>query len=216
MSAPIVLQPNLVQIKAYYTPNPDTAEHPMNLLWFISRSAGGPFSLAGLQAVATAFDPLWGAIWRYFGNGHRFYIGSTVTDYSTAFGLQYDSRGVFTPQAGATSQDMPPNVAALISLHVAERWKGGHFRIYLPWGGQTALDSNDSNHLSASTIGNMTVAYAALEPGMNSIAVAGGFTQRCYRQRTDPVKAHLMPINTFTVQQLVATQRRRLRKAPHH
>jgi hypothetical protein len=215
MTAPTVLLPGLVQIKAFYDPNPDTAEHPMNLLWFVQRA---PVTLhqADMQQIAQTFDPLWATFWKQWGCTSRHYIGSVATDYSTQFGQYWDTRGIYTPLAGILTTQLPPNVAALVSLHVAERWRGGHARIYLPWGGGLGVSTSDANMMTTTTQSALTTDFGLIEPGMNGIAVGGGLSQRVYRQRTDPVKAHLMPVTSYTVNFQLASQRRRMRKVPHH
>jgi hypothetical protein len=50
---------------------------------------------------------------------------------------------------------------------------------------------------------------------MNSSGVLGGQGWRLYRHRFDSVNARLDPITTYGVRSRLATQRRRLRKAPH-
>jgi hypothetical protein len=215
VAQPIVLQPGLVQIKAHYRSNPDNGERPINLLWFVQRA---PVSLsqANMQTICNAFDPLWSIMWEQWAPGYATYLGSEATDYSTAFGNTWSTVGTWTPTTGVKTTPLPPQVALLISLHVNERWRGGHARIYLPWGAAEAVSTTDPDMALAATTSIVSTKFGLIEPGMNSIAIGGGLSQRVYRQRTTPGSAHLMPISSYTVQTMLATQRRRLRKVPHH
>lgn len=211
---PVQLLPELVQIKPQYDIDVETGNHPENILWFKNQTAGTP-TLANLTTIANTFDPLWANIWKVVGSTAMHYTGSVVTDFSTSFGLVYSSVGTLTPIAGSEGGiALPPNVSALISLRTGEHYRGGHFRIYLPWLAGNALGSNQSI-LSSAAMAGLTSAYLALEPGMNSSGVLGGQTQRCYRHRYTAGAARLDAITTFSVNQILATQRRRLRKAPH-
>jgi hypothetical protein len=214
MPANIVLQPGLVQIKACYSSSTSDQDKPINLLWFVQR-APTTLSQAGMNAIATAFDSLWSVMWNICAPGSASYIGSVATDYSTAFGAVGDTRGTYSPMNGTKSTAAPNNVAILISLHVAERWRGGHARIYLPYVAIDALAA-DHNFLSSTQAANVSTKYGLIEPGMNAISVGGGLSQRVYRDRTNASTAHLMPVSSYTVQTELASQRRRLRKAPHH
>jgi len=215
MSAPVVLQPRLLQVRTQYSPNPDTGDHPENVLWFQSASSGTP-TVANLTGMAAAFDPAWGTLCNSFLATGQSYLGSIWTDYSTAFGASYTSVGVFTPHAGADGESLPPNVAALISLHILERYRGGHARIYLPYCGVNMQSTTDPSMIKSANLTGLTTNFAAINVATTTSGVLGGQTQMVYRQKTIPASAHLMVINSFTAQPVFASQRRRLRKAPHH
>jgi hypothetical protein len=214
MALPIINQPRLLLVRPQYTPDPDTGNHPQNILWFQSTTAGTP-TLANLTAMAAAFDPAWYLVWSDVGAQGTYYLGSIWTDFSSAFGLTYSSVGTYSPHVGSVTGRLPPNSACLISLKSGERFRGGHFRIYLPWIGQAALSATDSSMLLAANTNVVTTNFSNLDVATSGSGVLGGQLQVLYRHRTDPVKARLDPIVSFTVQQLLATQRRRLRKAPH-
>jgi hypothetical protein len=214
VSNPVVLQPGLVQIKACYSSSTSDFDKPINLLWFVQR-APTTLTVANMTTIANTFDPLWAAMWNIIAPGAASYIGCVATDYSTAFGATWDTRGTYTPNTGTKSVALPNSVSALISLHVAERWRGGHARIYLPYVAEDVLAA-DANFLTSTQANNVSTKYALIEPGMNGIAIGGGLSQRVYRQRTDAVHAHLMPIQSYTVNTELATQRRRMRKVAHH
>lgn len=215
MANPIILQPKLMQVRTQYTPNPDTGDHPENILWFVNGSTGAP-TVANLAAMAAVFDPAWGAMGPDFlASGHK-YTGSIWTDYSSAFGLSYNSVGVYGGSSSMSGFSLPPNVALLISLHIQERYRGGHARIYLPWISQTAQSGTDPNLVAAASVSALTTAFANINVATTGSGVLGGQTQMVYREKTNAASAHLMPISQFTVNSMFATQRRRLRKAPHH
>lgn len=215
MSAPVVLQPRLLQVRTQYTPNPDTGDHPENILWFQSASAGTP-TIANLTAMAAVFDPAWGAMGPDFLASGRKYTGSVWTDYSTSTGLSYSSVGTYAGSSTMSGLALPANVAILISLHIQQRYRGGHPRIYLPWVSVSAQSTTDTNQVAAATISALGTAFANINVATTGSGVLGGQTQMVYRHKTNPTSAALFQISAFTVQQTLASQRRRLRKAPHH
>lgn len=211
---PVLLQPGLLLVRPQYTPNPDTGDHPENVLWFVSAQTQAP-SIGQLNAMAAAFDPAWGTMMAAVMGTGRSYTGSIWTDWSSQFGLTGSSVGVYAGTNGGLGPPVPANTAILVSLHVAERWKGGHARMYLPHVGSGTQLSTDYNKLAAASITAITNAFQVINTATLGSGVLGGQSQRVYRQRQDPVHAHLMQISSFTVQPTYATQRRRLRKAAH-
>lgn len=213
-TGPVQYLPSLLQIRAQYDVDAVTGEHPENVLWFVNRSAGTP-TLAQLTTIAQTFDAAWAPVFAAAGSTVYHYTGSIVTDWSSAFGLVWTTVGTYTPHAGgAGGVALPFNSSALISLKTGEHFKGGHFRIYLPYLAANDLGTNPS-WLSSTAISAIQSAFTGVEPAMNSSGVLGGQSQRCYRHRYDPVNKRVDPITVFTVNQMIATQRRRLRKAPH-
>lgn len=208
---PTVYLPSLIQIRAQYSPYPDTGEIPENVFWFLSRSAGTP-TLANLTTMANTFSTQWGGIWALWGATARTFTGAIVTDWSSAFGLTFTNVGVFSAHAGTATGQAPPQVAGLVSFSNGEHFKGGHFRIYLPWLGTAVISTTDPGQLTAAAVTNMFNNYSGLEPAMNATGVLGGQTQRLFRWRSQPGRARLDPIQTYTVQSMLATQRRRLRR----
>lgn len=215
MSNPVILQPRLLLVKPQYDVDPDTGDVYENILWFQSASAGTP-TIANLTAMAAAFDTQWGVIWAYCGAGARHYNGSVWTDYSTNTGLTYTSVGTFTPTVGSGGSLIPPNVAVLLSMSNGQRYRGGHFRTYFPWIGTSAISSSDPSLVATGVTSAMTTQFANLNTHTSGSGVLGGQTQVLYRNRHNASTAALFPISSFTVRSRFATQRRRLRKAPHH
>lgn len=211
---PTVYMPSLIQIKPQYSPYPDTGEIPENVLWYVNRTAGTP-TLANLTTIANVFHPLWGNVWKQVGATSRQLTGCVVTDWSGPFGLTYSNVGTVSAVAGLASGGAPPQVSALISWQNGEHYKGGHFRTYLPWLGTQYISTTDPGQLTSTTPGNVLSSLVNLEPGMNASGVLGGQTQRLFRHRTSSTSARLDPITFMVVQNVLATQRRRLRKISH-
>jgi hypothetical protein len=212
---PIVPQPRLLQIVPYYDLNTDINHNIANVLWFQSNSAGTP-SQANLASISQLFDLLWPHITDTYMATGKHYIGNVTTDFSSTMGLSWDTRGNFTPHAGASGSPNPSNVCALISYSNGERYRGGHFRTYLPYVGDTALQPADVNNITAGVVSQIEAAVNTVISGMQASNVLGGQTWVLYRHRTDPTKAALFGIHSFAAQQRLATQRRRLRKVPRH
>lgn len=208
---PNVYQPGLLQIRPQYTPNPETGEVPQNILWFLSNTHTTP-SEANLVAIAEQFDGRWGPLFAEYGATDGQYLGSVTTDWSSDTGLEWNSVGTFTPVGGASGAATPANVAALISYQIPLRWRGGHFRTYLPWVGSGGLDSTNQNKLAASKITNMTDDFNLMITSMSGTGILGGQVMVVYKNKTNALKATTYAFSTFTVQPFLASQRRRLRR----
>jgi hypothetical protein len=70
--------------------------------------------------------------------------------------------------------------------------------------------------ISVAVQGALGTAYGNVFTNMEGSGVLGGQTPMIYRQKTTAGAAHLLAISGYTVNFVYATQRRRLRKAPHH
>jgi hypothetical protein len=213
--APVVLQPGLLQCRPQYTVDPDSGDHPENVLWFLSGSTSAP-TLANLSAIAAVFDPAWANMWKTVGASNKNYTGSVWTDFSTVFGLSTSSVGTFTVVPGLHGGCFPSNVSVLISMHILERWRGGHPRTYLPWISTGCQWASDADQVDPTILATCISAFSAINTATIGSGVLGGQSQRIYREKSNPATAHLMPINSFNISNRFATQRRRLRKAPHH
>lgn len=207
---------SLLQIRPRYTPNDVTGHVPENILWFLSAQSSTP-GLPQLQAINATFDPLWAAIYKAYASANNFYTGSVVTDWSSNTGLQYSSVGVFTPVAGTVGgTSHSGQVALLISFQIGVRYKGGHPRCYLPQPSVGATQGVSNDEVTTAVQTNVLTAYNAMIGGMKNNATLGGQTQVIYRHRTDPVNAATFQFASLTVQNQTATQRRRVRRVPHH
>lgn len=214
-TGPVILQPRLLLVKPQYDVDPDTGDVFENVLWFQSATAGTP-TVANLATMASHFDTQWGSIFSYGGATGKHYNGSIWTDYQSTTGLSYTSVGTFTPAVGTSGSPMPPNTAILISMSNGERFRGGHFRTYLPWLGTSAISTTDPSNTTSGIQSAITTAFANLNGVTTGSGVLGGQSQVLYRHRHDAALAQLYPIVSFQVRLRFATQRRRLRKAPHH
>lgn len=213
---PNVYQPKLVQIRPQYDTNTDNNDHPENVLWFTNSVATTP-SNADLVQITTDFDNHWGSFWQTWGAAAKHYTGCVVTDWSSSTGLQHTTVGTFTPVAGAIGgASLPASVAILMSYSNGQRFKGGHFRTYLPWVSSGVLDSVDKNMVQAGALSAINSGFSAMFAAMQAGAALGGQTMKLYRHRNDPVRAQLFDVVTFKAQALLATQRRRMRRVPHH
>jgi hypothetical protein len=210
-----VYQPRLLQIRPQYQPDPDSFRVPENVLWFQSVTAGTP-TIPNLESIATAFDNAWDNIWLGWGASDRTYTGCIVTDWSSNTGLEWDNRPTRTPLAGSNGFSLPYNVAALTSIHIAERFKGGHSRCYGPYVGVGAQDTTDPRKWKDTLSTNTATAWTALTGAMSGSGVLGGQLIMVYRFRNNAVRANVQPVVAFTTQPFFASQRRRQRKAAHH
>lgn len=203
--------PQLIQIRPQYTPNQTTATTPQNVLWFRSNAPGTP-SLANLQTIGTDFDTAWKAVFLAYAGQDASYLGSVVTDWSSNTGLVSSSVGSFVATPGTHGESMAGSVAALVSYKVPMRWRGGHFRTYLPYVGLATQDSGDPNKITATFAAAIVTAINNTVSAMQSTSVLGGQTMMMYKQKQKSVTPELLPISTFGVGLLLASQRRRLRK----
>lgn len=205
-----VYKPGLLQIRPQYTKDPDSGDQPENVTWWLSNTTTTP-TLADLTAIAGIFDPLWAAIWSAYGATGLDYIGSNITDWSSATGLEQTTVGVFTPVGGSSGSAAPPQVAILQSYAIQLRWRGGHFRTYYPYVGSGVLGGFAMDTVAGSTVTAMEAAFVSLTAGMGSSGTLGGQELRMYKNKTDAATAALYPVASTLIQPKVATQRRRVR-----
>lgn len=210
----------LVQIRPQYTPGADDRDVPENVTWWKGGFTTG-LTLAQAEAIQAAFDTAWATMWSQSGASAVSYSGSILTDWSSNTGIENDSVGTFSAIAGTQSGAAPSQVAALISLTVALRFKGGHGRVYLPNVGTGALSGNMD--LSTGVVTLLNEKYLLLANAMNALSTGNGgpFVQQLFRHRNadyptvpTPVPT-AVPIITANANSLLATQRRRLRKVAH-
>jgi len=207
---PNVYKPGLLQIRPQYTTDPDSGDTPENVLWFQSATTTTP-TLANLTAIQTQFDTLWSECWKGIGTSSADYTGSIVTDWSSASGLQVSSVGSFTPVPGTEGTAAPPQVAILISYQIQLRWRGGHFRTYLPWVGMSSLTGTYNDKMDPTVQAALVASVQSMITDMKTTGVLGGQTLVMYKDKTNPATAQTYDVATFTVSNLVATQRRRVR-----
>jgi hypothetical protein len=208
---PNVYLPNLVQIRPQYsTEGDDIAE---NILWVVGSVASG-YTNTQLEALQSAFDENWSAVFQDYAATALTYLGSIVTDWTSDEGIQIPLSSV--NENGTKSTPVGAQTCVLISWLSPTRYRGGHSRTYLPCVGIESLDG-------ASNVGAGEV--TAIREDINNVEIAlagvsapngGPYAFRNFRFRNDPEKAEIVIPAGILVQNLLATQRRRLRKASRH
>lgn len=211
---PNVYQARLIEIRPQYTHDPDSGDNPENVLWMQSASAGTP-TLANLTTIQNIFDAQWKTLFAAYGATTANYTGSVITDWSSNTGLSQSSVGVLTPEAGANGSPTPPQVSILISYVIQLRWRGGHFRTYLPYVGQSGLTNTNNDSISSGLASTIGTHYNSVNTNLGSSGVFGGQQLVMYKNKNNPATATVYPIAGFIVNTLLATQRRRLRVVPH-
>lgn len=202
-------KPGLLQCRPQYTSDPDSGDTPENVLWFLSSSLTTP-TPGNLTSIAAVFDPAWGNMWAEVGCTTTHYNGSVWTDWSSSSGYQYTSVGTFTPKAGSATGLVPPQVACLISYPIQLRWRGGHFRTYLPYLGNSILTGFSNDTIESTQVTAVESAFSTMIGDMAGSGILGGQGFRVYKDK-NAVGATLYPIITQTCNPIVATQRRRVR-----
>lgn len=209
---PNVYKPNLIQIRPQYTVDIDTDVTPENVLW-LNCGTAGPYTTVQLSSVCEVFDPLWGNIWKEVGPPDKAYTGSIATDWTSDTGVLFNSVGTITPQVGiAGGVSCPYQVAMLISISTGQRYRGGHGRVYLPYVSIDALVSSSEDKVTTGVVASVNSALGAFHTGMTTSSVLGGLQPCIYRHRTNEISAQLVPWLIWGGNQLLATQRRRIRK----
>lgn len=211
---PNVYKPGLIQIRARYT-NEFDGDKTENVTWW-QGAFTSPLTQAQLANIQAVFDVQWPLMWRIPGATGAQYIGSIATDWSSASGTDNDTTTSLSPVNGQATGLAAAQACMLLSLQIPLRFKGGHGRVYLPWLGQSALA--DQKSVTASVVSNVSAEFVALRTNMNAISSGNGgpFSWCVYKFRNDAVKADPILITGGVIQADLATQRRRLRKAPHH
>jgi hypothetical protein len=204
----------LVQIRPQTTDvNPENLVHE-NVLYYAG-DASVTRTVVQLTAVQAAFDTAWTALWGIYGSSAAHYAGSIVTDRSSSTGLEVDN-SAFVPVVGSHGGGQLPNqVAILISHKIAQRYKGGHARTYLACVDASATHPPDS--VATTDIPLLTAGFEAVTAAMSALTATDGgpytFISLRGRRTVMPTGA---PVVASVCNPLLATQRRRLRKAAHH
>jgi hypothetical protein len=210
--------PGLVQIRPQYSQSTDD-DIPENVTWWNAEGYVAPLTISQLTAIQAAFNTAWATLWEHVGSTTNQYTGSIVTDWGSFVGLSVDN-SAFTPVAGPGAGQAGDQVAALVSLHEAQRYRGGHGRMYLP--GISIANMTGGSSLTTAAQSGVQASLAALVTGMAAISGANAgpvqqvvFHQKSHVPGTIPpvlIGAFFNPIVGSTCQSKVATQRRRLRK----
>lgn len=210
----------LIQVRTQYIPAGDDRDTPENVLWWKGGFSTG-LTEAQIEEIQLAFDPAWGSMWASIGATAVNYSGSIVTDWSSDTGISVDSVGSASEVPGTKGNSQPSQVAALLSLSVAQRFKGGHGRIYLPNVGVSACTGNMD--LNSTALTDLEEGWTAVVTAMQGVSAPNGgpFNPYLFRYRNAnyPLDAapvpQILPILSANPASLLATQRRRLRKVAH-
>lgn len=205
--------PALMQIRPQYAGT--AVDTPENILFMEGHEVDG-YTLAQLQGIQAVFDEYWPLMWKIQANENVGYTGSVITDWTSDSGLESNSVGTLEVVNGDLSGYSPAQAAVLISWVVGLRWRGGHFRTYLP-GVASAAQQSESQILEATQTA-MNTALAALITHLIDIEEADGgpvaFVGYRFRNAHDgvPGTPTTYPFVSEGVQLTLATQRRRVRK----
>lgn len=211
--APLPYQPNLLLIKPQYL-DPSGRVHE-NVTWW-SGSVTSGYTASQLTAIVAELMLNWGNSWAKIGASDSQLTGAYIQDYTSATGQSVSYSSVV---AGANSgAPLAQNTAVLISVHGATRYRGGHSRIYL--GGLTGAITLDGVNVNTAFANWNTFLtdWAAVYTGMAGISTANGgpVNSVIYHGRRHGIAPYIEVMFNYTVQTKLASQRRRLRKAPHH
>lgn len=217
---PSVYQPALIQVRPQYSSGqPDQLSTPENVMWWQGANlAAFPLTAIQLAVIGNAFDTAWANLWKQVGTDHYYYTGSIITDWSLSTGYQVNSVGTFAQVAGENASYAPASASMLTSLQSLSmpKYRGGHGRLYLPFMSGTVI--NDEFTWTAAAVAAVQAQWPNVDTAMSGVGSGNGgpFEQMLYRERNTVGKAALYGVTHRVVQPRIATQRRRLRKAPHH
>lgn len=189
--------------------------------------ASSPPSVAEVTAVATAIAAAASGDIAGLFDSTRKYIQTVITDLSSSTGAQGHSGIVNTPgtRSGAA---LPGDTCALQSQPIARRFRGGHSRLYWPFGTGTDMTDDQTwnntfitavitgleafeGHASSSMIANGITAPAVVAVSFyEGFTVHTGVTGRA-RNVSTPRAAPVVDVrSTFLIHAGIATQRRRM------
>jgi hypothetical protein len=205
--------PQLLQVRPQFTDEVGRVHECV--LWYIGATESEwPLSDSQLETIQSAFDGSFiSNIWGSYGASAANYVGAAVADWSSSSGLERPAG--HSPESGGNGNELPAQVAILTSWHSPTRYKGGHGRTYLPCIGVEV--QQDASHIMTGTASDLSGGWTELETTMVDIATTagGGFTQVIFHQRPKVGAPFVSEIPSWTVNTLMATQRRRIRKVAH-
>lgn len=213
-NGPIIGIPNMVQfiIKHQWA----TGENTANSFHF-SSSSSGPYSVGDLTSLVGQVSTSWQADMLPLLSNQLSLVEVVGIDRSVSDGnqalLEVDVAG------GETPNPCPLNVSILMQWEDTAHYRGGHARTYIPGLVETA--TNDGKSLTAAAHSGYASGWTSFLAGV----LAGGpygsirpltWVAAHYKRRgeflTDPNFSVISPLGPSLV---MATQRRRLRKAAH-
>lgn len=177
------------------------------------QTAAVGLTVAQLTAIQTAFDTAWAAWWRPLSPNTNRYMGCWVIDMGSASGNQV-TNSAYTPLlgtgAGASWGDQQ---CALISLKTQNRYRGGHGRVYIG-GLNVAQMSSDGHQLATAAQTAITTGWNNTNAAMIGVSGAAGgpLNLIVWHKHWAAAPNTTEIVVTSTVQNVLATQRRRQRK----
>lgn len=208
-----IYHPGVVQIVPHYDLGQPT--NAANVTYWKTAVTG--LTVTQLSAIRTAFDTTWNTFWQTLGTNQAKYTGSTVTDMSSNTGAASNNVG-YSPHAGsATGGPMGDQVAYLLSLHGGVRYRGGHARLYIPGVAQDETQA-DGRTLTPTAMTSLTTLYTQAVTTMAGITgVNGGpLTPIIWHKKWTAAPNTIEDVFNWTANQVVATQRRRVRRISRH
>ena len=225
MALPQIYLPGLAQIRSQFGGQRPGYKH--EVVAYVKGQYNTNLTLAVLTNLQLQWDGLFRSFWNNMSVSTWQYLGSIVTDRNSNTGLAVDNSG-YTPVAGLLPGPAAgEQVAVLVSWKSSTRYKGGHGRWYVP--GLSTGAMQDDTSLASNVVTELQSSLQGLRNGLNGIAAANGgpfdvctLHQRQHQPGTGPgvpgpaIPPYIEIPTRGQVNALLATQRRRLRKAPHH
>lgn len=217
-SYPPTYTAGVVQLRVRYG---DTASRVHENVMWVEGSGSPGYTLPALNNLAGIVAGDFSAMWAPLASPAAYLINVLAQDWSSSTGLQGSSITLNT--AGTGTGTIGTDTAVLISLHEGLRYKGGHGRIYLP-----GLAQSTTTDGITMVTGKHTAAQTAMNSFMSDLQGitmpnGGPFKLIVFHQRRKAVPPatgwqppSIQIAASSVVQTMLATQRRRLRKAPHH
>lgn len=208
-----IYHPGVVAVVPHY--NIGRPTNAVNVTYWSTAASG--LTVAQLTVVQTAFDTAWSGYWHTYACSLNSYVGSIVTDMSSNTGAQAGN-ATYVPVIGAgAATSIPDNCAILMSLKTSTRYRGGKGRLYIP--GQDSLSvMADGRTVVAGRVTQFQNLWTNVVSAMSGVAGSSGGPYNPIvwhkKLRTNPNTTEA--INSVVVSNILASQRRRLRKVPHH
>jgi len=175
------------------------------------------FSTSQLTAIQSAWEGAWATPYAGLCPSGTSYLGANVIDSGSALGQEVTNTAHIPNIGTLTGGPMADNQAVLLSLHGLHRYKGGHCRKYLP--GMAYLVTQNDGRLLGDTykasIGNM---WQGVVTALNNVSTANGgpFKPIIWHKKWKAAPNSPEDVVGYTVQSVLASQRRRLRKVSRH
>lgn len=216
--------PGLIRIQWQMS---DEAGRVDEIIWHsVLTGSPAPLTLAQLVNIQTAVNATWNtgstALSPLIASSYHF-NGSIITDQQSATGLQASNAG-FTPIPGGDSSGpaLPRQVAGVISLQQASRYRGGKGRSYVPGIGNNNINT-DGKTMPNTVAQDLGFWINAVATALDTTASpTSNFVILRARTQVTPhtvPKTYLppftVPVSGFFVSGVYGTQRRRIRKVAH-